>query len=425
MPANATNSKTAATASGGAPELASTIDGEWRARAARVLPHGAYGHVRPELYPSNYPQFFGRSAGARMWDVDGNEFIDLMCSWGPMIVGYGNYEVDEAFQREIEKRDLAWSASPRAVELAERFVGLVDGADWAMFQKNGGDATMLAVMIARQATGKRKLLKVGTSYHGSTPWFTPRPAGTTPEDHANTIDFTYNDIASLEAAVDEAGDDFAAVILTPHRHDSATDSVPIDLAFATRLRALCDKHGAALILDDVRAGFRTSLAGSWAPIGIAPDLCAFSKCIANGYPLAAITGAASLADAASEIYATGSFWYGSAAQAASLACLDILEREDGPAIMNERGAQLVEGLREQAQSHGIAAVISGPPSLPNLTIGADPREYAFPWAEEVLRRGVLVHPYHNWFLSTAHTEQDIEQVLEATDGAFAYLAGRI
>jgi len=408
-----------------APELANTIDSQWRARAARVLPRGAYGHVRPELYPANYPQFFARSAGARLWDVDGNEFIDLMCSWGPMIVGYGNSEVDDAYRREVENRDLAWGASPRAVELAERFVDLIDGADWAMFQKNGGDATMLSVMIARHATGRRKLLKAAHSYHGSTPWFTPRRDGITPEDRENIIDFTYNDIASLEAAVAQAGDDFAAVILTPHRHDSASDSVPVDVAFAKRVRELCDRHGAVLILDDVRAGFRTSLAGSWAPIGIAPDLSAYSKCIANCYPLAAITGAASLADAAADIYSTGSFWYGSGSLAASLACLDVLERDDGLAIMNERGTQLMDGLREQARRHGVDAVVSGPPAMPNLTFAGEPREHAFHWAEEMLRRGVLVHPYHNWFMSAAHTEQDIDLVLGASDGAFAYLAGRV
>ncbi|MBS1893509.1 MAG: aminotransferase class III-fold pyridoxal phosphate-dependent enzyme, partial [Actinobacteria bacterium] len=208
----------------GAPELERKVDAEWRQRAAKVLPRGAYGHIRPELYPPNYPQFFDRSEGCRFWDVDGNAYLDLMCSWGPMILGYGNAEVDGAFQNEIAKRDLAFGHSPRSVELAERLTGLIEGADWAMFQKNGGDATTVAVMIARQATGRRKLLKAGPAYHGSTPAFTPWDKGVTPEERANTISFTYNDIASVEAAVAEAGDDFAALIVLPHRHDNGTDS---------------------------------------------------------------------------------------------------------------------------------------------------------------------------------------------------------
>jgi glutamate-1-semialdehyde 2,1-aminomutase len=405
------------------PELARKIDGEWRARAAKVLPRGAYGHVRPEYYPTNYAQFYDRADGPRIWDVDGNSYIDLMCSWGPMIIGYGNQEVEAAFQHEIAQRDLAFGHSPVAVELAERITGLIEHADWAMFQKNGGDATTVAVMIARQATGKRKLLKAGPSYHGATPAFTPWEKGVTPEERSNILSFTYNDLASVEAAIDEAGDDFAALIVLPHRHDNATDSIPVDLAFAKGVRELCDRHGAVLILDDVRAGFRSTLAGSWAPIGVRPDLSAFSKCIANGHPLAAVTGVDALAEAATQIYATGSFWYGSAAQAAGLACLDILEREDGPAIMAARGTQLMEGMRDQAKNHGVNAIVSGPPAMPNLTFSdGEPKELAFAWSEEVLRHGVLVHPTHNWFLSTAHTEADIAEVLEATDAGFAHVA---
>jgi glutamate-1-semialdehyde 2,1-aminomutase len=342
-----------------------------------------------------------------------------------MIVGYGNAEVEAAYRQESAQRDHAFGHSPRSVELAERLTGLIDSADWAMFQKNGGDATTLAVMIARHATGRRKLLKAGPSYHGATPAFTPWLRGVTPEERANNISFVYNDIASVEAAIDQAGDDFAAMIILPYRHDTSSDSVPVDPIFARRVRELCDRHGAVLILDDVRAGFRTTLAGSWAPLGIRPDISAFSKCIANGHALAAITGVDALAQAASEVYATGSFWYGSAAMAAGLACLDILEREDGPAIMAARGTQLIEGMREQARAHGVNAVVSGPPALPMLQFyDGEPNEHAFVWAEELLRRGVLVHPNHNWFLSTAHTEADIVEILEATDGAFAYLAAR-
>jgi glutamate-1-semialdehyde 2,1-aminomutase len=385
-----------------------------------------FGHIRPDGYPANFPQFFERSSGSRIWDVDGNAYIDMMCSWGPMIVGYRNTEVDAAYARELEQRDLAFSASPRAVELAERFVGLVEGADWAMFQKNGGDATVVAVMIARAATGRKKLLKAAHSYHGSTPWFTPRLTGVTPEDRANIVEFTYNDVEGFSSAVAEAGDDFAAVILTPHGHETHADQTPVDPAFAKHVREACDARGAILILDDVRSGFRVSLAGSWAPLGIQPDLSAFSKCIANGYPLAAVTGIRALGDAAASIYSTGSFWYGSGSMAASLACLDILERTDAPARMKARGSQLMGGLREQAESHGVDIVVSGPPAMPFVRfVDGEPSEHAFIWAAEALRRGAFVHPWHNWFLSTAHTEDDINQVLEATDSAFRHLAGRV
>lgn len=406
--------------------LGRTADAEWRRRALAVIPGGMYGHVHVEELPEGYPQFFGKSSGSKVWDVDGHEYVDLMCAWGPMILGYGNADVSAAFNAELADRDLSGGPSPRAVELAERFVEVIAHADWAMFAKNGGDVTTLAVSIARAATGRRKVLKAAKAYHGSLPWCNPVLAGVTPEDRANLIEFVYNDVQSLEAAVAAAGDDFAALIVTPHSHEVHADQAPVDPAFARRAREICDKHGATLILDDVRAGFRTSLHGSWEPIGVRPDLTAFSKCIANGYPLAALTGVDSLRGAARSVYATGSFWYGSGALAAGLRCLDLLVELDAPSLINRVGDRLVDGLRAQAKSHGLDVVVSGPGSMPFLRfVDGDPMEYAYIWSAEALRRGVYLHPWHNWFVSAAHTDADMDRALEATDGAFAYLASRL
>ena len=202
------------------------------------------------------------------------------------------------------------------VELAELLVKTVAHADWAMLQKNGTDATTACVTIARAGTGRRKVLLARGSYHGAVPWCTPSLAGVTSEDRAHLIHFDYNDVASLEKAVEQAGNDLAAVIVTAFRHDIARDQeLPTD-AFATRARELCTAADAALIIDDVRAGFRISLAGSWEPLGVRPDLSAFSKAIANGYPLAAVTGVDRFREAATKVYVTGSFWYGAVAMAA-------------------------------------------------------------------------------------------------------------
>lgn len=408
------------------PEPNREIDDAWRARASKVLPGGMYGHIHADKFPQGYPQFFDRSEGCRVWDVDGYEYIDMMCSWGPMILGYRHPKVEEAFQRELARRDLAYGPSPLTVELAERYVEIIDNADWALFAKNGGDATTLATVVARAATGRKKVLKAGSAYHGSTPWYTPALAGITPEDRANIIFFDYNDLASLEAAAAQAGGDLAAIIVTPHRHELYDDQVPVDHAFAHRVRSLCDEKGAVMILDDVRAGFRISLHGSWAPLGIRPDLSTYSKCIANGHPLAALVGVESLQDAAASIYATGSFWYASAPMAAALSTLDVMEEIDAISMMNASGTQFMDGMRAQAARYGIPVSVSGPPAMPFLRFEQGERlEQAFIWSGELLRRGVFVHPWHNWFLSTAHTSADIDRVLEATEGAFAYLASQI
>src|SRR6185437_9239154 len=139
-------------------------------------------------------------------------------------------------------------------------------------------------------TGRRKILVATGAYHGSAPWCTPRPAGTTEADHVNLGYYTYNDLASAQQAAAEAGEDLAGILVSPFRHDAGYDQELVDPAFARGLRELCDATGAALILDDVRCGFRLHLGSSWEPVGVDPDLSAWSKAIANGHPLAAVLG---------------------------------------------------------------------------------------------------------------------------------------
>lgn len=206
-------------------------------------------------------------------------------------------------------------------------------ADWATFCKNGTDATTQCGTIARAATGRRVILVAEGSYHGSAPWCTPRLAGVTPEDRANYLTFTYNDPASAQEAARIAGDDLAGVLVTPIRHDLGIDQELPDPAFAVGLRELCDRSGTVLILDDVRCGLRLHHGGNWEPLGVAPDLSAWSKAIANGYPLGAVLGRDSLRDAAASIYATGSFGFAAVPMAASLATLEAAREQDAVARM--------------------------------------------------------------------------------------------
>jgi glutamate-1-semialdehyde 2,1-aminomutase len=407
---------------------AGTRDAALRARARRVIPGGMYGHESVATLPPDFPQFLERARGTRLWDVDGREYIDFLCSFGPIVLGHAHPAVEAAAARQRALADCQNTPSARIVELAERLVALIPHADWAMFAKNGTDATTLAVTIARAATGRRKVLLARGAYHGAAPWCTPRPAGTTAEDRAHLVTFGYNDLASLEAAAARAGEDLAAVLVTPFRHDARVDQELCDPAFARGVRTLCDRRGAVLILDDVRAGFRIDLGGSWEPLGVRPDLSAYSKAIANGYALAAVVGRDALRDAAERIYATGSFWFAAVPMAAALATLDTLEREEGIARMVRAGARLREGLAAQARAHGLAITQSGPVQMPFLSFAADVAAGTFDRANvftgEAARRGVWLHPWHNWFLSAAHSDDDVRQALERTDEAFAAVRAR-
>jgi glutamate-1-semialdehyde 2,1-aminomutase len=292
-----------------------------------------------------------------------------------------------------------------------------------MFQKNGTDATTACVTIARAGTGRRKVLAARGSYHGAVPWCTPSLAGVTAEDRAHLIHFDYNDVASLEAAVDQAGADLAAIIVTAFRHDIARDQEMPTADFARRARELCDLQDAALIIDDVRAGFRIDLGGSWEPLGIRPDLSAWSKAIANGHSLAAVTGNDRFREAATKIYVTGSFWYGAASMAAALATIGTLRATDAIAHMRQMGQRLRTGMDERAARFGLKLRQTGPVQMPMILFDEDPAfEKAAVFCTSALRHGAYFHPKHNMFLSAAHRPQDIDQALAAAEAGFAAVA---
>ena len=401
-----------------------SVDAMLRDRAHRVIPGGMYGHMSAAQLPAEFPQFLARGEGVHIWDVDGGEYIDLMCGYGPVLLGHRHPHVEAAAQRQALDADTQNMPSPRIVELAEAITARVSHADWAIFSKNGTDATTQCVTIARAATGRRRILVAEGAYHGAAPWCTPRPAGVLPEDRAHLSHYRYNDLESVHAAA--ADGDLAGIIVSPLRHDLRKDVLPPEPAFTRGLRELCDRTGAVLILDDVRCGLRLHNGGSWEPLGVEPDLSAWSKAIANGYALGAALGRESLRDAAASIYSTGSFWCSAVAMAAALATLEVLEREPIHERIVANGTTIQRGLGEQARAHGLDVVVSGPPALPFLRF-VDDDEFALShvFAATAAQHGVWLHPVHNWFVSPALSEADLEQVLDGTDHAFSEAARQV
>lgn len=400
------------------------VDDALRERARRVIPGGMYGHLSTRRLGPEYPQFMARGEGARAWDVDGREFIDLMCAFGPILLGHAHPEVDAVASARSAQGDVLNTPGPEMVQLAEVLVREVEHADWAMFAKNGSDADNLSIVVARAHTGRSKILMAHGAYHGIGAWaLPPEAAGTTAADHADSVFFEYNDLDSVEAAVVAAGEDqVAAIVCVPHRHDIFRDQDPVDPAFARGVRAICDRIGAMLIIDEVRCGARIDLRGSWAVHGVKPDLSAWSKSLANGYPLAALLGSAPLVEAATKVVATGSFWYAAAPMAAALRTLDILQESDGIATMRDSGSRLQDGLRTLAAEHGFTVRVSGPPQMPLLLFEDDPEfKLVLRWAGRCAVHGVYLHPVHNWFVSAAHSAEIIDEALERVDLAFADL----
>jgi len=402
-----------------------SVDEQLRRRARSVIPGGMYGHQSAGPLPPEYPQFMRSGLGARISDVDGNEYVDLMCSYGPVVLGHRHRAVEAAAAAQAELADCQNGPGPVMVELAELLVSTVQHADWAMFAKNGTDATTICCTIARAHTGRSRIIAATGAYHGAAPWCTPRLAGVTAEDRANLGYYTFNDLASVTAAAAEAGQDLAAIVVSPFKHDAGFDQELVDPAFARGLRELCSQTGAALILDDVRCGFRLHLGSSWEPIGVLPDLSAWSKAIANGHPLAAVLGSGAYADAAASIFVTGSFWFSGTAMAAAIATIGALRDEGAIEAMDRAGAALRTGILEQAAARGIEINYTGPPAMPYLTFAGDRRhQLASTFAAAAIRAGVYLHPRHNWFISAAMTDADLAKALAATDEAFAAVQAR-
>ena len=405
---------------------ANSADASLRRRARAVIPNGMWGHQNVALLPDGYPQYFQRAEGCRLWDVDGREYIDLMCSWGPILLGHRHPAIEEAVRRQGERGDCMNGPGAVLVELAETIVDTVAHADWVEFQKNGTDATTLCVTIARAHSQRRKILVARGAYHGAVPWCSPSLIGVTAEDRAHILHYDYNDVDSLRHAAGQASGDLAAVLVSAFRHDVRREQEMPTRAFAQAVRELCDETGAAMVLDDVRAGFRLDRAGSWEPLGVRPDLSAFSKAIANGYPLSAVTGVDALRETAGKVYSTGSFWCGSVPLAAGLATLQVLLAEDVVGHLEKVGTLFREGMAALARKHGLALRQTGPVQMPMLSFQNDEgHAFAKAFCSAAVKRGLYLHPWHNMFFSAAHAEADVTDALRIADAALAVAAREI
>lgn len=391
-------------------------------RAAQVIPNGMYGHESVRMLPENYPQFFARAEGARLWDVDDNAYVDMMCAYGPNLLGYRHPQIEAAAQAQAALGDTLTGPGEVMVDLAEALVAMIGHADWAMFCKNGGDATNMCMVTARAHTKRRKILLAQRAYHGALPWNTPVPAGILPEDRAHIVYYRYGDLDSLADAMKAHEGDVAAVFATPFRHETFEDQSQPLQAFAQGVRRLCDEAGALLVVDEVRAGFRLARGSSWEAMGVTPDLSAFGKVLGNGHPISAMVGREPFRAAAGSIFVTGSFWFSAVPMAAAVATLKIIRDSDYLEKSIEIGTRLRLGIAERATAQGFDLVQSGPAQMPQMLFADDQdMRLGYFWTSAVLRYGAYLHPYHNMFVTSAMSEADIACVLDATEAGFADL----
>ena len=385
----------------------------WLERACKVIPgaaqtfsKGANQHVRGVA-----PVFLAKGKGCRVWDVDGNEYIDYIQGLLPNILGYAHEEVNAAVAEQLGQGHSFSLPHPLEVELAERLTRLIPCAEMVRFGKNGSDATAGAVRAARGLTGRERIACCG--YHGWQDWFigsTTRNAGVPQAVRALTHPFVYNDLGSLKKLLGEHGGEFAAVIMEP------VNFWPPAAGFLEGVRNLAHEHGALLIFDEICSGFHFGLGGAQKKFGVTPDLACFGKAMGNGFPISCIVGRADVMKIFEEAFFSFTFGGEVASMAAAMKVLDILEGTDALNRMNVNGRVLQEGLNALATRAGLQDRIICTGYSPWSLIrfldaeGKDSFLLRSLFAQECVKRGVLALATHN--MTAAHDPLAIEGTLK-------------
>lgn len=396
---------------------------EWTRRA---LASDARVRTRGDIIPptaegrATYPRFFQRARGAYLWDVDGYRYVDYQLGYGPVVLGHADPRVTAAVSTELANGNcIAPLWSTRQVELNELLISVIPGAESAYLLKTGSDATSAAVRLSRIFTGREIVVRWG--YNGWHDWAAGSSSGIPAGTWKNTILFDYWDLDSLTRIFEDNPDQIACVLLMPFGDDVAPDG------HLSAIRRIAHDHGALLVLDEMRSGFRLSLGGAQQHLNVKADLSTFSKAMANGYPISAVVGRQDILDGLATTRISSTFYADPAPMAAALTTIAILRDTDAIEQLWQVGTALQEGLRTLISAHGLQAEVVGYPPIPFLRFthrGGDVAERAArKFVIAAAQRGVLLHPSHQWFVSTAHTMADIEFTLDACDYAFAELTG--
>ena len=410
--------------------------------AQKVLPGGVNSPVRACRAVGTYPRFLEKGLGSHVWDADGQEYIDLICSWGPLILGHCNAEVESAVSDAI-KRGLSFGA-PTAieVEMAE-LVCEMTGVEMVRMVNSGTEAVMSALRLARGATGRSKIIKFAGCYHGHSDSMlvkagsgaltggAPDSAGVPMEIAGDTLTAVYNDAASVRRLLQANSGQVAAVIVEPVAANMGV--VPPQPGFLQALRALCDEFGSLLIFDEVITGFRLAPGGAQTYYGVRADLVTYGKIIGGGMPVGAYGGSKRLMELVAPlgpVYQAGTLSGNPVAMAAGLAQLKILQSR--PEIYTElerRGAMLQKGLQEAlrnipVQINRVGSILTvfftdQPVTGYEQAKSSDLERFKI-WYQGLLQRGIYAAPsqFEAMFLSDAHSDAEVEQMVRAAGEIF-------
>jgi len=399
-----------------------TESDRWYARALGLIPAGTQTLAKgPGQYVAGVaPKYAARGQGSHVWDVDGNEYIDLQMAIGPLSLGYCYEPVDRAVREQLGSGITFSLMHPLEVEVAELVRSVVPNAEMVRFSKTGCDVTSAAVRLARAYTGRTKVLCCG--YHGWHDWYigvTDRHLGIPEPVRELTYTFDYNDLDGLERSLDS---DTACVILEPIVFAAPEND------FLARVRKLCDERGALLVFDEMWTGFRLALGGAQEKFDVRADLACFSKACANGMPLSLLTGSRRVMQLLErDVFFFTTFGGEALSLAAARATITELRDKNVPAYLAAQGKKLRDGYNALATELGLAYTRAiGPDcrSLVTFDAGAgNPLELKSLVQQELLRAGVLWGGFHN--VSFSHSDADVAAVLDGYRHALSALKSAV
>ena len=422
-------------------------DALWR-EAQELLPGGVNSPVRAFKAVGGAPRFFERGEGPYLFDVDGRRYIDLVGSWGPLILGHAPPAVVAAAVDAIERGSSFGAPSPPELDLARRVIDMVPSLEQVRFVNSGTEAVRSAIRLARAATGRDVIVKFDGCYHGhgdsllvaagsgALTLGIPDSPGVPAALASLTAVLPYNDLPAVEEFFARRGSEVACLLVEPVAANMGV--VPPRLGFLEGLRAVCDRHGALLIFDEVMTGFRVAAGGAQELYGVRPDLTTLSKILGGGFPSGAYGGRRDLMQQiapAGPVYQAGTLSGNPAAMAAGAAALGQLQATKPWAALEAKGARLEAGLAAACKEGGVPGTVTRVGSMGTLFFldgeasdfaavkRADTARFAR-FHAAMLERGVYLPPsqFEAWFLSTVHDDAVLDEVIAAARGALATLA---
>lgn len=394
--------------------------------AKTLVPGGVLGARKPgDFIMGEFPIFLEYGKGCRLTDVDGNEYIDFLCGYGPIILGYREEEVDDAVIQQIKDKGFCFTLTqPYQNELARKLNELIPSAELSSFLKTGSDATTASIRIARAYTNRIKIMRCG--YHGWHDWCVEMKGGIPEKFYEDVYEFHYNDLDHLEDLMKKHGDQTAAIIMTPfghHLHEKMQAPKP---GFLEGVRKLADKYGAVLVFDEVRTCFRLRMGGAQELYGVTPDLTVLGKGMANGYAISVVTGKKDvMMAAASKLFISSTFFPNSAEYIAALKTIEIMERDKVLDNIWDKGGRFLKKIQDIIVKYDVGAELSGVAPMFFITFKKDEantrKGRRDDFYTQLIRKGFFFTPHHHAYISYRHTEEDLDKTIQAIDESMAYV----